>query len=111
MTFLRSGSVAVLLVTTPVSAAHAQNCRAISDSLERLRCYDGVSGPPSLAPAATPSDNPVISQAKSAVLKILRDPESARFQDLQIKTKSGQTAVCGQVNSRNSMGGMTGPKL
>lgn len=40
----------------------------------------------------------------------LRDPESAVFTGVHLSRKSGVPAVCGQVNSRNGFGGMTGPQ-
>ena len=100
------------------SAAFTQetNCRAITDSLERLRCYDAQPAPKHpatpLAPKpAAPSEDPLIFKAKAAIKKHLREPDSARF-DLKVKTAAdGKKGVCGTVNARNANGGMTGPKL
>jgi hypothetical protein len=46
----------------------------------------------------------VIQQAKDAVTRKLKDPESARFRDL----KAYPRGVCGQVNAKNSQGGYVG---
>jgi hypothetical protein len=37
----------------------------------------------------------------------LRDPDSAKFEGLQLSRKAGPPIVCGYVNSRNGMGGMS----
>lgn len=47
-----------------------------------------------------------LATAKSAILKKLRDPDSAKFSDLLIKEK----VVCGKVNAKNRFGGYEGPK-
>jgi hypothetical protein len=53
-----------------------------------------------------------IAQAKEVVLRSLKDPESARFADNWYGTREpGQaaaTAICGEVNARNSYGGYDG---
>ena len=46
------------------------------------------------------------SVAQDDVKKRLRDPASAQFSDLTVRNG----VVCGQVNSRNGFGGMTGPQ-
>lgn len=102
-----------------VSAAAQQPCRSISDSLERLRCYDALpdasAAPPppaaASAPLPAPTENPAVAKARTAIKKLLRDPNSARFEGIKVKTVAGKTGVCGQVNSKNAMGGMTGPKI
>lgn len=40
----------------------------------------------------------------------LRDPESAVFTHVRVAHTAGVPAVCGEVNSRNGLGGMTGPQ-
>lgn len=47
-----------------------------------------------------------IADARLAVAGMLRDPGSARFQDVRI-VESGM--VCGMVNARNGFGGYAGP--
>jgi hypothetical protein len=38
----------------------------------------------------------------------LREPDSAQFQDVKVRTVKGKQAVCGLVNAKNARGGMTG---
>jgi hypothetical protein len=47
-----------------------------------------------------------IEEAKAAITKRLKDPESARFSDIVVKGNN----VCGLVNAKNSMGGYVGPR-
>lgn len=46
-------------------------------------------------------------EAKRLVIERLKDPESARFQDI---TRRSDDEVCGQVNAKNAMGGYVGHK-
>lgn len=121
-----------LAQTTPL-----QRCKAIADSLERLRCYDALEAEPAPAsPAAKPAaparsgqaeklappssasqptspaaaDEPLIDRAKAAVISELRDPDGARFADLKVRTVAGKQAVCGTVNAKNARGRMAGPQ-
>lgn len=48
--------------------------------------------------------------AKRQVLDRLVDPDSAKFDDVKSCSYEGSKAVVGSVNSRNTMGGMTGKK-
>jgi hypothetical protein len=56
---------------------------------------------PVSAPMATKADIP---KAHSAVMRMLKDPESVRFSGEFLKPG----AVCGNVNSKNSYGGYAG---
>jgi hypothetical protein len=105
--------LSAMLAGTVVPIA-AQDCKSIPDSLERLRCYDGTV-PPAAAqnPSAplvkrTPSDDPLVAKAKAAVRKQLREPGSAQFSDIKIKSSGDKKGVCGMVNAKNGTGGMTG---
>lgn len=61
-----------------------------------------------LGPAYGQTD-PRIEAAESTVKEGLKDPGSAQFKDVVVKTNSlGETAVCGQYNARNSFGGYVG---
>ena len=51
-------------------------------------------------------DAQLIEAAKKAIAYSLIDPESARFREVFIAPN--RTAVCGQVNAKNRMGGYTG---
>jgi hypothetical protein len=48
-------------------------------------------------------DDADVAEAKAAVVKRLKDPDSARFSDL-VKTGGGYI-VCGKVNAKNGFGG------
>jgi hypothetical protein len=92
--------------------AQTTDCRSIADSLERLRCYDGQASPPAVTPAvqprpATPAEDSFITKAKARVKQQLLDADSARFQDVKVLV-GGKKGVCGQINAKNSTGGMTG---
>ena len=45
-----------------------------------------------------------VDDARAAVVKKLKDPESARFTDVRVNGE----AVCGLVNAKNAMGGYPG---
>jgi hypothetical protein len=58
-----------------------------------------------------PSDAEAIARAKAALVKSLKDPESARISDVVRKTSPvGADYICGQVNAKNGFGGYTGSK-
>ena len=40
----------------------------------------------------------------------LRDPGSARFSSVKVRTVRGKQAVCGLFNAKNAVGIMTGPQ-
>jgi hypothetical protein len=61
-------------------------------------------------PEAPQSDIGYEMVAKDQVKARLRDPESARFTDVRVVRRNGVTAICGYVNSKNGLGGMTGPQ-
>ena len=47
--------------------------------------------------------------ARQAVVNKLRDPSSAQFRNVRrIELSNGSTMFCGEVNSRNAYGGMSG---
>lgn len=100
---------------TTAAQALAINCSGIADSLARLRCYDahfGTAPGQSKAAKAVPAEDPLIAAAKATVRKQLREPASASFQNVKIRSNAaGNRGVCGTVNARNAFGGMTGPKL
>lgn len=45
------------------------------------------------------------SAVKAVISQHLRDPDSAKFQNIRYRSK---TEVCGEVNARNGLGGYTG---
>lgn len=66
------------------------------------------------AEAAVTAEVPRISLAQAmtiaheAVASHLKDPDSAEFRNDHLGSYMGHQLVCGEVNSRNSFGGMTG---
>lgn len=54
------------------------------------------------------NEREIINLATTAVKNELQDPHSAQFRDLRLVQLDALTVVCGQVNSRNRMGGYTG---
>ena len=62
---------------------------------------------PILALAIVGCGEKVIDMAKSAVVRQLKDPQSAQFEQL---TKFSEGVVCGNVNAKNAMGGYVGFK-
>jgi hypothetical protein len=76
-----------------------------------LSCFVGVllagcssSKASSDAPQAK-SDQPLVHEAKAAVISHLRDPDSAKFGDVYANNKG---VVCGSVNAKNAYGGYVG---
>jgi hypothetical protein len=69
---------------------------------------------PSLAQSNNPThEATAVSKAKTAILRRLKDPESARFRDIHVRVEKAAagnlvTVVCGQVNAKNSFGGYVG---
>lgn len=61
-------------------------------------------------PPPAPVEDPRIEKAKNALLRVLKDPGSAQFQDVIGSDVQGDFSVCGQVNAKNSMGGYNGFK-
>lgn len=50
----------------------------------------------------------IVAAAQETVADSLKDPESARFRGVAIKTYNGNRIVCGEVNAKNSYGGYVG---
>jgi len=49
------------------------------------------------------------NETKEKVKSVLKDPDSAKFQNIKTVINSiGQESICGEVNARNSFGGYTG---
>ncbi|MDP3322012.1 MAG: hypothetical protein Q8S71_00525 [Hydrogenophaga sp.] len=81
----------------------AVSCSSLGDAKKRLECYDSSS-------KKTPTKmkvNQDESEAQKSVLKVLKDPDSAKFgQFTLIKNE----VACLTVNSKNSMGGYVGDR-
>lgn len=105
----RWATVALVALACCPKTAHSQakDCRSIADSAARLACYDALP-----SPKAVPAEDPNITKAKAAILKVMREPASARFINLKVKVAAdGSKGVCGQVSGKNAFGGQTGPAL
>lgn len=63
---------------------------------------------PQPTPAPTVSDWQRVARAETEVRKMLRAPDSAKFEDVRVSNRGGTPIVCGYVNSQNGFGGMTG---
>jgi hypothetical protein len=51
----------------------------------------------------------LIAKGQDAVRATLKDPDSAQFRKTYLsKIESGGSAICGEVNSKNSYGGYAG---
>ena len=103
------GSIAALAVLGEAAVAQPSPCAAITDDKSRLQCYDAAAA----AKAATdkpqtPNEDPFVASAKARVRQQLRDPDSAKFQNIKIKTVGGAKGLCGEINAKNAAGGMTG---
>lgn len=51
-----------------------------------------------------------LAHTQQAVKSRLKDPESAQFSNLYASNNEGANVVCGEVNSKNSYGGYSGPQ-
>ena len=69
--------------------------------------YAGVAPAPSSSPG--PLDRTrFITNEEERIRAGLRDPESARFRNESISTSRTGATLCGQVNSKNAVGGYEG---
>lgn len=88
--------VVLALVATPLAAqqrgvtAELRSCRSITDSLQRLRCYDG------LVPEEAPTSvaGPGGSYARVALVDFKLDRESMRGQLIEVQ---GRMVIMGEV--------------
>jgi hypothetical protein len=91
--------------------AYAADCRAITDAVARLACFDKTTSAPKSHDAKNKSQTAPTEEfnvAKAAVERKLKDPMSAQWSALfKVKTKEGEF-VCGAVNSKNSYSGYAG---
>ena len=116
----------IFCVLLCASAAHAQtDCRTIQDTAAALSCLDRSVRPKAAKPkaarpkaawskAAKVAVDPM-AHVKDAVLKTLKDPQSAVFADMTRADRLNargepMDTVCGTVNAKNSDGNYNGPK-
>lgn len=63
---------------------------------------------PSPAPnqkSAALTEDPFVTKAKAAVMARINDPNSARFQSVELRTVAGKAVACGIVDGKNSSTG------
>ncbi|QNK00726.1 hypothetical protein [Dyella telluris] len=81
-------------------------------SFALLAMLAGIGVAMSVSNASNPVDGVAnvrtYSKAQAAVKDRLNDPDSAKFRGLRINDYHGKRFVCGEVNARNRMGGLTG---
>lgn len=100
-------AAAVLTIFSAGAAWAAEDCKAIAEPMARLTCFDKINSTPKGQPKQARVD-PDIVKAKNAVSRSLKDPESAKFENLYKTTDGLMPIVCGEVNSRNGYGGYAG---
>jgi hypothetical protein len=111
-------TAAVSMGVFSVTNAFAQqlDCKSIQDPQARLACFDKLtSQTKSTSKKAAPKEDAVITQAKAAVAKKLKDPTSPLFTELKRAKRPNLKgdlvdSVCGFVNAKNSYGGYSGAK-
>lgn len=77
-------------------------------SSEAVRSTDSNNSPPPSSETKAPSRIHVQIMAERNLKEALKDPDSAKLRNVKVPT--GAAYVCGEVNSRNAFGGMTGYK-
>lgn len=81
--------------------------------LHRMACtvlvlFVAACGEPSPADKQRMADQNYILDNQDRLKNRLKDPASAQFRNVFISSISGKRVVCGEVNARNSYGGLTG---
>lgn len=97
---------AALISLISCAAAASSPCAAITDDKSRLQCYDAENAAVAKQPEI--KVDPFVAAAQARVKQQLRDPRSAVFHEMTIKTVAGERGICGEVNAKNAFGGMTG---
>lgn len=97
--FILSGCAA----TTQIQSAETKIRQSL---LEQLEIYSQET----LGFLATGSEEDAVLKAKDVIRQELKDPSSAQFQNMQVKSYSNGKVICGEVNGKNSYGGYVGFK-
>lgn len=96
----------------PVAAQTSPSPGSVMDRIDRLASgeYDRqVAAERARTPRVNWTAAQIRTAARTAVTNRLRDPGSAQFRNVRRHVNSlGTTTFCGEVNSRNVYGGMTG---
>ena len=104
------------VVSATNAFAQQSDCKSIQDPQARLACFDKLATKTKATTKKTASkEDVVITQAKAAVAKKLKDPTSPLFTELKRANRpnlKGELvdSVCGFVNAKNSYGGYVGAK-
>jgi hypothetical protein len=77
---MRILGIVALASLLAAGAAHAADCKSISDPAARLACF--AAAPKTAAKKAAPKPMDEFGAATAAMARKLTDPESARFDDL-----------------------------
>jgi hypothetical protein len=93
--------VVSILLGVPQFVSAAVSCSSIADEKKRLECYDSASKKTSTKKKINQDE----TRAQKAVLKALKDPDSAKFGQFTL-VKSN--TACLTVNAKNAMGGYSG---
>jgi hypothetical protein len=133
MRLILASTVLATMIAPTLAQTPMQRCKAITEAMERLNCYDSIEETPAAQPVPVPAapptapvppaksapapaaktpaaEDPLITQAKASVVDQLRDPGSARFQNVKLRTVRGKQSVCGLVSAKNAAGFMTVPQ-
>ena len=110
---MRLVMLAAVLSMSVVSATNAfaqqPDCKSIQDPKARLACFDGAArAPKAAAKKAGPKPVDEFGKAKTAMLRKLTDPDSAKWGEFFSVQGDDGPMVCGMVNAKNRMGGYDG---
>lgn len=61
--------------------------------------------------AQQPTDSQRIHNAEHSIREMLKDPESARFKNVDVVRVGARRTVCGMVSAKNGLGGYNSPEL
>lgn len=98
-----------LLLAVLMSACLPDTRRSALDNLRTAAMNDAMSIALEMGPySAKYGDEQAKTAAMDSVKRTLKDPASARFQNLRVQTHPEGKIVCGEVNAKNSFGGYVG---
>jgi len=94
-------------IASDFDALH-DGCIALQERAKQEQCEMALARLTMRHQAPVSTDKILLHDAHISIANILRDSESARFQNEFISPN--KIAVCGEVNAKNSMGGYSGFK-
>lgn len=104
---MRKNVLLALLISSAITAC-GQKSETAAPAVAPAPAPVAAVAPP---PPPPPEEDIYIKTAKDAVLRVLKDPGSAQFQDINSSVVQGDQTVCGKVNAKNAMGGYVGFKM